>query len=83
VITREGRVDLSPPGRTWNWTDQQAEGLYLQDEGFNTIDANHQLDLKQMSEYHIAASQRSWHQKIRLLTNSPEKLIPWSVMELK
>ena len=49
----------------------------LQDEGFNTIDANHQLGFdSDEREYHIATFilKDLGIQKIRLLTNNPEKV---------
>ena len=49
----------------------------LQDEGFNTIDANHQLGYEtDEREYHIATMilRDLGISKIRLLTNNPEKV---------
>lgn len=49
----------------------------LQDEGFNTIDANHQLGFETDERtYHIAAMilQDLGIKNIRLLTNNPEKM---------
>lgn len=49
----------------------------LQDEGFNTIDANHQLGFEtDERQYHIATLilQDLGIKKIRLLTNNPEKI---------
>lgn len=49
----------------------------LQDEGFNTIDANHQLGFEtDAREYHIATMilQDMGIKRIRLLTNNPEKM---------
>ena len=49
----------------------------LQDEGFNTIDANHQLGFESDErEYHMATLilRDLGIQKIRLLTNNPEKV---------
>lgn len=49
----------------------------LQDEGFNTIDANHQLGFEtDERQYHIATQilQDLGIKSIRLLTNNPEKI---------
>jgi 3,4-dihydroxy 2-butanone 4-phosphate synthase/GTP cyclohydrolase II len=49
----------------------------LQDEGFNTVDANHQLGFEtDEREYHIATLMLKdlGIKKIRLLTNNPEKV---------
>ncbi len=78
VITREKGVliYLRQEGRGIGLINK-LKAYNLQDEGFNTIDANHQLGFEtDEREYHVATYMLKdlGIKKIRLLTNNPEKV---------
>jgi 3,4-dihydroxy 2-butanone 4-phosphate synthase / GTP cyclohydrolase II len=79
VITREKGVliYLRQEGRGIGLINK-LKAYNLQDEGFNTIDANHQLGFESDErEYHIATFilKDLGIRSIKLLTNNPEKVI--------
>ncbi len=78
VITREKGVliYLRQEGRGIGLINK-LKAYNLQDEGFNTIDANHQLGFEtDEREYHVATFMLKdlGIKRIRLLTNNPEKV---------